>query len=124
MGLSLLLVLAGTVFASEEVEQFLAPLKRGTPVELTLSKGKVIRGLFSSYDDYYETVWIVPQGERGVFNEKGIKLSGISKAILWDRKATIPPASTSSATPNAPNTIKEESFGSNDYELLKDDLKK
>ncbi len=96
---------------AEAVEQFVVPLKRGTPIELTLSKGKVLKGLFSSYDDYYETLWIVPQGERGVFNEKGIKLSGIYKVSLWDKKT---------APVNVPETFKQETFGSKDYQLLEE----
>jgi hypothetical protein len=70
----------------DQVVQFLEPLKKGTPVELTLEKGKVVRGRFSHYDDYYESIWIIPQGPPGVFREKSYKVSGIRNITLWDKK--------------------------------------
>jgi hypothetical protein len=76
-----------------DIEEFITGLKRGTPVQMTLDKGKVIKGVYRSYDDYYETIWIVPQGEPGIFSQKGYKISGVRKIELWDRKPTVPNAS-------------------------------
>ena len=97
------------VMSREALEAFLTQQKKGTPLEIVLLKGKMIRGLFGSYDDYYETVWIVPRGERGVFTEKSYRLSGIKHAGAWDRKKE--------EAPSASPLLQE--VGSSDYELLK-----
>ena len=69
----------------DQLEAFFAGLKKGAPVQLTFDRGRVVKGVFSSYDDYYQTVWIVPrQGEKGFFNQKGYKLGGIQQAAPWD----------------------------------------
>ena len=93
----------------EQLENFFTHQKRGTPLQLTLDKGKVIKGLFSSYDDYYETVWLVPQGQQGVFTQKGYKLAGIRHVALWDKKGSSPKGNPS-----------PEGLGSDDYYLMKE----
>jgi hypothetical protein len=98
----------------DQLEAFFDQQKRGAPVELTLAKGKVVKGLYRSYDDYYETVWIVPQGEPGVFSQKGYKIAGIRKAVPWERK----PVATGAAAP-----VREE-MGSDEYYLLNENPKK
>jgi hypothetical protein len=92
----------------DELTAFFLKQKKGTPVQLTLSKNKIANGLFSSFDEYYETVWLIPQGEKGVFQAKGYRLSGIHNAVLWDRKAE----------PGLTHNVDEA--GNHDYYLIKD----
>ena len=96
--------------SQDKLVDFFEHLKKGTPVELTLDKGKTVKGLYSSYDDYYDSVWIVPKGEQGMFTEKSFKLSGIRHAALWDKKEASKKETTtfSSSTPD-------------DYILMKQD---
>jgi len=76
----------GSVTMSEDqLVSFFERQRKGTPLEITLQKGKVVRGLFSSYDDYYGTVWLVPRGDPGVFSQKGYRVSGIRSAAYWER---------------------------------------
>jgi hypothetical protein len=76
--------------SEDQLVSFFEGLKKGTPIQLTLTGGKIVKGLYGSYDDYYETVWIVPRGEPGVFAQKGMKISGIHYAAMWDRNAAAP----------------------------------
>jgi hypothetical protein len=98
---------ASPLMSRAQVEDYIDGLKRGTPVELTFDKGKVVKGVYRSYDDYYETVWLVPQGEPGVFSQKGYKISGIRSITLWDRKTP---------SPNTPSSFQD--MADDDYKLL------
>ena len=106
---------AAPLMTQDQVEDFFLHQKKGMPVQLTLDKGRVVRGLFSSYDDYYETIWIVPRdGEKGVFNQKGYKLAGVRHAAFWDVKTSAPTGfATLSSSASAATT--------EDYYLLKKD---
>jgi len=88
----------------DQLVSYFESQKKGTPLELTLDKGKVVKGIFSSYDDYYGMVWLVPQGDQGLLSQKGFKLSGIKGVNAWNRRD---PASL-------------EQMGSHDYYLLKE----
>ena len=76
------------IMSQDKLLEFIEHLKKGTPLQLKLDKGKVVKGLFSSYDDYYESVWLVPQGEKGVFTEKSYKIAGIRSAALWIKETS------------------------------------
>jgi hypothetical protein len=105
---------AASPMTPDQLEDFFMPMKKGTPIELTLEKGKIVHGLFSSYDDYYDTVWIVPQrSEQGIFREKSIKLTGIKHAALWDKKGL-------KTTPNIASPDGSMEMPSDEYYLLKE----
>jgi hypothetical protein len=89
------------MMSPDQLAAFFEPLKKGTPIQLILEKGKIVHGLYGSFDDYYDTIWIVPRGEPGVFKEKGYKLNGIKNAALWDKKKT------PSSEPPAPAALKD-----------------
>ena len=88
----------------EQLVTYFEQLQRGAPVELTLDKGKTVKGIFSSYDDYYGMVWLVPQGNAGLLSQKGFRISGIKSVRSWNK--------------NDPASL--EQMGSNDYRLLKE----
>jgi hypothetical protein len=90
--------------SEDQLVSYFEGLKKGTPVELTLDKGKVVKGIFSSYDDYYGMVWLVPQGDQGILSQKGFKLSGIRGVKAWDKR----------------ESASLEQMGSSDYHLLKE----
>ena len=77
---------------------------------MTLDRGKVVKGLFSSYDDYYESVWMVSQGEKGIFTEKSYKIAGIRYATLWNKE---------DPSTKGPATLRQ--IAGDDYYLLKQD---
>jgi hypothetical protein len=103
---------ADVITGPEALEEFFQAQKKKAPLELTLENGKVVKGLFQSYDDYYETVWMVPQGEPGMFTNKGYKLSGIRQVAVWDKKA--------SENLKAPSTGGGAKPGKDDYYLLRE----
>ena len=76
---------ASASMTQDQVEDFFKQQKKGTPVQLELDKGKEVKGLFASYDDYYEMVWLVPkENQHSLLSQKGYKLSGIHAVKLWD----------------------------------------
>jgi hypothetical protein len=103
--------------SQEQVESFISNLKKGAPVEITLAKGHQVKGVFSSYDDYYETVWLIPQGDPGMFKEKGLKISGIKSITAWER--TTANTTLKKADPHAPPEVTND-----DYYLLREDIQK
>jgi hypothetical protein len=90
------------------LDDFFSGLKKGTPVEIVLDKGKTVKGLFSSFDNYYDTVWIVPRGEHGAFTQKSYKLAGIRGAKVLEKTA------------DSNNLSAAEHPGDDDYYLLKE----
>jgi hypothetical protein len=90
--------------SNEQLEDFFEKQSKGTPIELTLDKGKVVDGVFSSYDDYYGTVWLTSHGGDGLLNQKGFRIAGIRNVALWDKEK--------------PATM--EQMGTSDYFLIKE----
>ena len=90
--------------SDEQLVSFFEQQKKGTPIEMTLDKGKVIDGVFSSYDDYYGMVWLVSRGGDSLMNQKGYRVSGIRHVALWKKE----------------KPVTMEQMGSGDYYLIKE----
>jgi len=77
-----------------ELIQFFESQKRGNPLRLTLHKGKVFVGKFSSYDPNEERVWFdTPSG--GVLNSTSYSVDYIRFAEPLEQ---IPPKPTPAST--------------------------
>ena len=107
------LPLQDEAMSQEKLDDFFEHQKKGAPLQLTLDRGKVVKGLFSSYDDYYETVWLVMPGERGLFKDKGYKVSGIRNVVPWAKEEA-----------SVKGSATFEQMSGDDYYLMKQDSTK
>jgi hypothetical protein len=69
----------------EQLAESLQQVRRGTFVTVKLLNGSVMPGLFQSYDDYYEKLWLVPKGDAGVFQSRSVRLSSIESVEVSRR---------------------------------------
>jgi hypothetical protein len=73
--------------SQDELVRFFESQKKGTPVRLTLKKGKVFVGKFSSYDAINETVWFdTPSGVLLTTSSFGLRTIAFAEVISPDEK--------------------------------------
>jgi hypothetical protein len=68
--------------SQEELAKFFQAQKKGTPVRLTLKKGKVFVGRYASFDEINETVWFdTPSGVLLTTSSFGLRTISFAEAI-------------------------------------------
>lgn len=84
--------------------------KKGSLLEVVLRDGSLIKGLFSSYDDFYGTLWLYPKGQGGFFKEKSYRIDSIKSARIIDKKSlqktpSSPPSPDVNCPPGARSNV-------------------
>jgi hypothetical protein len=82
-------VAGGTPMKASQLRKFFEAQKKGSSMRLTLKKGKVFVGRFSSYDNIEERVWFNnPSG--GLLNSTSYSLESIRSAEPLEQVPTKP----------------------------------
>jgi hypothetical protein len=62
----------------EELETYFQGLKSGSTIRLDLENGTLVEGKFTTYDEYYGRIWVVPDASAGgLFQGRSVRLSSI-----------------------------------------------
>jgi hypothetical protein len=86
------------VVAKQSIIQQVKALKRKTIIEVSLSDGRTLEGMFTTFDEYYQLVWMIPKGKKRFFRDASYRLRDIEAVrVISEPKTAVPVSHTESA---------------------------